>query len=298
MSSRADRWIWGRTRVGTLGLVIGLVLGGCSRPQEPAPTEGEQPPAATEAKASPGAAPSAASLDPRLHQSFKEATTDDPPGEWQRPPDLTMTHKSVGKLYEQVVRLWDAIRFETPNGKKIAYRAILDTEEGTIEITLRPDLAPNHVRSFVALAKVGYYDGLVFERTIEEAVEGQPDAKVEVIEAGCPMGTGEPGFGSIGYWLKPEFNPQATHDDGMVGASHGEEADTAACKFYINLCKAPFMDGNYTIFGKVTQGLNVAHKILSLPRRNDPEYPEGDRPVNPVVIRKVTIQTEEVDNWK
>jgi peptidyl-prolyl cis-trans isomerase B (cyclophilin B) len=112
------------------------------------------------------------------------------------------------------------------------------------------------------------------------------------------MGTGEPGYGSIGYWLKPEFNTQATHDEGMVGASHGEEADTAACKFYINLCKAPFMDGNYTIFGKVTRGLEIAHKILSLPVRNDPEYPECDRPVKPVVIRKVTIQTEEVDSWK
>src|SRR5262249_34311204 len=155
-----------------------------------------------------------------------EATTADPPGEWQRPPDVTMTNKSVGKLYEQVVHLWDDIRFQTPSGKKIAYRAILDTELGPIAITLRPDLAPNHVRSFVALAKVGYFDGLVFERTIREAVEGRPDAKLELIEGGCPVGTGEPGYGSIGYWLKPEFHPQATHVEGVIGASHGEEADT------------------------------------------------------------------------
>jgi peptidyl-prolyl cis-trans isomerase B (cyclophilin B) len=297
MSSRAGRWNWRRTRIGAAGLLVGLILGGCSCQEESAPAkaEDEQPAAAAETKSNGQAA---ASLDPRLHQSFQEATTAEPPGEWQRPPDRTMTNRSVGKLYEQVVRLWDDIRFETPSGKKIAYRAILDTEMGTIEIMLRPDLAPNHVRSFVALARVGYYDGLVFERTIQEPVEGQPDAKVEVIEAGCPVGTGEPGYGSIGYWLKPELNSQATHDEGMVGASHGEAADTAACKFYINLCKAPFMDGNYTIFGKVTQGLGTAHKILTLPVRSDPEYPEGDRPVKPVIIRKVTIRTEEVDNWK
>jgi peptidyl-prolyl cis-trans isomerase B (cyclophilin B) len=281
------------------GLLAWLALGGCGHQQEHSPPkdESDTPAAATEQPNGQTSTRADGSLDPRLHQSFQEATTADPPGEWQRPPDLTMTNKSVGKLYEQVLRIWDDIRFETTSGKKISYRAVLDTELGPVEITLRPDLAPNHVRSFVALAQVGYYDGLVFERTIHEAVEGQPDARVEVIEAGCPMGTGDPGYGSIGYWLKPEFNPTASHEEGVVGASHGEEADTAACKFYINLCKAPFMDGNYTIFGKVTQGLGIAHKILSLPVRNDAEYPEGDRPVKPVVIRKVTIQTEEVGSW-
>jgi peptidyl-prolyl cis-trans isomerase B (cyclophilin B) len=281
------------------GLLSGLILGGCDGHKESAPAKAEsgKEAATAEGKANGPTPSSTASLDPRLHQSFKEATTDEPPSDGQRPPDLTMTNKRVGMLYEQVVHLWDDIHFETPSGKKIAYRAILDTELGTIEIALRPDLAPNHVRNFVALARVGYYDGLVFERTIHEAVEGKPDARVEIIEAGCPMGTGDPGYGSIGYWLKPEYNSEATHDEGTVGASHGEEADTAACKFYINLCKAPFLDGNYTIFGKVTQGLGIARRILSLPVRNDPEYPEGDRPVKPVVIRKVMIQTEEMDNW-
>ena len=68
---------------------------------------------------------------------------------------------------------------------------------------------------------------------------------------------------------------------------------TAACRFYITLSKAPFLDGNFTVFGKVTQGLDVARRIFWLPVRNDPEYPEGDRPVKPAVIRKVTIRTSE-----
>jgi hypothetical protein len=155
MSSRARQWIWRRTAAAAL--LVGLVLGGCSRHQEPAPakTEDEKSPAAAATSKDQATAQAAGSLDPRLHQSFKEATTEDPPGEWQRPPDLTMTNKSVGKLYEEVVRLWKDIRFETPSGKKLAYKATLDTEMGPIEITLRPDLAPNHVRSLVALARAG-----------------------------------------------------------------------------------------------------------------------------------------------
>jgi cyclophilin family peptidyl-prolyl cis-trans isomerase len=266
-------------------------VAGCGQHEPPA-VQPETPAIGT---ASDQTAADAAPVDLRLHQSFAQATLADPPNNWQRPPDVTLTHKSVGKLYTEVVRIWDDIRFASPAGKRLAYRATLDTELGQIDIGLRPDLAPNHVRSFLALARVGYYDGLVFERTIHETVEGRPSDRIEVIEAGCPMGTGEAGYGSIGYWLKPEISPQATHEEGVVGACHGEEADTAACKFYINLCKAPFMDGSYTVFGKVTKGLDVARKILSLPVRNDPEFPEGDRPVKPVVINKVTIHMEELD---
>jgi cyclophilin family peptidyl-prolyl cis-trans isomerase len=231
--------------------------------------------------------------DTRLHQPFAEATTSEPAGEWQRPPDLTMTGKSVGKLYKEVTQKWDDVRFVAPNGNRLAYRATLDTEFGPIVIALRPDLAPNHVRGFVALAKAGYYDGLVFERTINEQLANPAGDRLEIIEAGCPLGTGDPGYGSIGYWLKPEIHGDGVHDEGTVGACRGEQADTAACKFYINLHKAPFLDGHYTVFGKVTSGLHVARKILTLPVRSDPEYPEGDRPLKPVVIRTVTIHVEE-----
>ena len=115
---------------------------------------------------------------------------------------------------------------------------------------------------------------------------------MEIIEGGCPRGTGEMGHGSIGYWLKNEVSLEQ-HDVGTVAACHGEDPDTAACRFYITLNKAPFLDGTFTIFGKVTSGLDVARRIFSLPVRNDPEYPEGDRPEKPVVIRSVTIETSE-----
>lgn len=263
---------------------------GCSRHQDAsAPGAGPNSPGAAatgEAVATSAEAPP----DPRMEQSFADATLTEPPVGDLPPPEATLAGKSVGKLYSQVVKVWDTVRFASAGGKRLAYKAVLDTEMGTIEIALRPDMAPNHVRSFVALAKAGYFDGLVFERTVHE--EG-PDAKLELIEAGCPLGTGELGYGSIGYWLKPEFSPQALHEEGTVGAFHGDDGDTSTCKFYITLSPAPFMDEHYTVFGKVTQGLDVARKILSMPIRND--TPEGDRPLKPVVIRAVTIQVAEVE---
>jgi cyclophilin family peptidyl-prolyl cis-trans isomerase len=272
-------------------VALGCILAGCSQ-SEPSNDSAQAAAGQLEVGSAMGSAQSV-SADNRLQQPFAEATFAEPPPEWQRPPDTTLAGKSVGKLYVDVVNLWDTIRFVTPSGKPLKYRAVLDTEMGPIEISLRPDLAANHVRSFVALAKAGYYDGLVFDRTIHQEVEGRADGKLEVIEAGCPLGTGEAGYGSIGYWLKPEFSGQVTHIEGTVGASHGPADDAGACKFYITLCNAPFMDGNYTVFGQVTQGLNVARKILSLPVRNDPTSPEADRPAKPVVIHKVTIVTEE-----
>jgi cyclophilin family peptidyl-prolyl cis-trans isomerase len=211
----------------------------------------------------------------------------------QPPPDRTAAGKSVGKLYTEVVRLWDTIRFVNPQGQRLEYGATLDTDLGTIEIALRPDLAPNHVRSFVALARAGYYQGLCFERIRDEKADDQPDKILQCVEAGCPLGTGEPGFGSIGYWLSPEFpKPEAkvSHEEGTVGACHGNEADSAACRFYITLCPAPTLDGNYTIFGKVTRGLDVAKKIFAQPHVEDEQDDGGShRPKTPVVIRSVTV---------
>jgi cyclophilin family peptidyl-prolyl cis-trans isomerase len=274
-------------------MVLVMSIAGCE-PSHPSldPTDNSttSPPAASGATADKTGA-----ADAQLQQSFAEATRTEPPVDWQRPPDLTLTGKSVGKLYTAVVGLWDTIRFTTKTGKPIAYTAVLETELGTIEIALRPNLAPNHVRNFVALARAGYYDGLVFERTVHAKTEEQPEVEVEVLEGGCPLGTGDLGVGSLGYWLKPEFNKE-THEIGTVGACHGVEPDTAACRFYVTLSKAPFLDGHFTVFGKVTGGLDVARRIFWLPVRNDPEYPEGDRPVKPVVIRKVVIRTSEDPN--
>lgn len=279
---------WRAGRIGAIGLLLAAALAGCSRQKDAGgPPDQSAGPSLTEAGAAqPGD-------ETRLHLPFGEATITDPPPADQRLPDRTLTGKSVGKLFLEVTKLWNDIRFLSASGKPLHYKAVIDTQMGTIEIALRPDLAPNHVRNFVALARAGYYDGLVFERTVHAEAPTNPDAKLDLIEAGCPMGSGDQTYGSIGYWLPLEVQDQVLHEEGTVGAAHSEDPDTAACKFYITLGKAPVLDGEFTIFGKVTRGLDVARRILTQPVRNDAEYPEGDRPVSPIVIRKVVIQVQE-----
>lgn len=268
-------------------MTLSLALAGCGHKDQSAKAEAA-------AGIAPAPAAEAPKLDPRLHQSFADATTKEPPDGIGRPPDTTLTGKSTGKIYTEVVARWDDVKFTTADGKKITYRAQLDTELGPIQIELLPEIAPNHVRSFVALARAGYFDGLIFERVVRQLVfdtaGAKPETKIEYIEGGCPLGTGQVDQGSIGYWLKPEFNAQILHEPGVVGAVHMGEEDVSGCKFYINLCKAPILDGTYTIFGKVTAGLDVATQVMNAPvRQNDLEFPDADRPVKPVVIRKVTI---------
>src|SRR5437588_960550 len=139
------------TQAGSTCLFLLACMAGCER-GHPA-LNGPGDPKATPLTVASGS--SAAPADPHMHQSFVEATRSEPPADWQRPPDLTMTGKSVGKLYTEVVSQWGNIPFEF-NGKRIFYSVILDTELGQVEIALLPDVAPNHVRNFLALTKAGY----------------------------------------------------------------------------------------------------------------------------------------------
>jgi peptidyl-prolyl cis-trans isomerase B (cyclophilin B) len=317
MTERSTRRPFGAlTWLALAGLASGGILG-CGQSNPPAKVDGGEKP---EAKAvasvvapapalsvagAPGARPQTSSPPPptpqgaefdRLHQSFLQATRKLPPPD-RRPPDRTMTGKSVGKLYDAVVRLWDRIRFLKADGTRIQYTAILQTDLGEIEITLDPELAPNHVRNFIALSKVGYYDGLVFDRIHQEdgAMEDGKPLHFEEIEAGCPLGTGDEASNSIGYWLLPEISPQTTHDVGTIGACHGIDQATAACKFYITLCKAPYLNRSYTAFGKVSRGLAIARKIFLQPVILDDEDVNGSRhPLKPVVIKKVVIHSREI----
>lgn len=259
---------------------------GCNK-QDAGPAQVEPAPSAA-ANEQTAKVVQAAKAEVRLHQTFDEATIADQPDQYL--PDKTLGGKSVGKLYEQVVKRWNHVSFLTGKGDQLVYTATIDTELGSIDLDLYPEQAPNHVRNFVVLAQCGYFDGLVFERTLSEQAEEDPNNRVELIEGGCPAGTGNPGFGSIGYWLKPEFSEALKHEEGMVGACRGEDPDTAACRFYVTLSKAPVMDGERTIFGKVSRGLDVVRRIATQPVLNTPDYPLGDRPQKPVVIRKVTVK--------
>src|SRR5262249_30900166 len=103
--------------------------------------------------------PDAAAENP-LHQPFTRAVRFHPPADCVVPPRVTAAGKSAYKVFRDVKAQWDDIRFTTAAGKPIHYSATIQTELGEIELELRPDLAPNHVRSFIALARAGYYDHL------------------------------------------------------------------------------------------------------------------------------------------
>lgn len=280
-----------RIRWALVGFLAVVGLFGCNRQrtQLPNPSGGNPP-----------AADTTAGIDTRLTKSFEEAITENPLPDWI-PEATTSTGKSIGKLYTDVQRLWKEIPFTTPDGKPISYRATLETDLGSLEIAFFPNLAPNHVRNFVALARAGYYDGLVFERIISINQETDPDVlkgeQLDYIEGGGPLGPIKPAYDSLGYWLKPEIQSQVGHEEGTVGACRGQTLDSAACKFYITLGKpSASLNGNYTIFGKVVKGIDVARKIHSQPVVADPTDHGFHIPEKPVVIRKVTIQTREGEN--
>jgi cyclophilin family peptidyl-prolyl cis-trans isomerase len=280
-------------------LLLATAVLGCNR-GEPAPRAQITDTAAETAKLDTAPAKAQVPIDPRLNQTFAEATCPEPPPGEPRPPDITATNKSVGKLYIEVVRLWKEIPLATADGKRLEYSATLETDLGPIEMALFANAAPNHVRNFVALARVGYYDGLAFDRIRHELSDAEQfkGQALDLVEAGSPLGAAEDAedHTSIGYWLKSEANEKMVHEEGSVGAVRGDEPDSAACKFYIILSKeAPTFNGHCTLFGKVTSGLDVVRKMHQQPVIELESEIGFSRPEKPVVIRKVTIHTKELD---
>lgn len=122
---------------------------------------------------------------------------------------------------------------------------------GEIRIELFPADAPKTVESFVALAKKGFYDGLTFHRVVPGFVA----------QGGDPRGDGT---GGPGYTLKAEFNGRK-HLRGTVAMARSQHPDSAGSQFYICFAPQPHLDGQYTIFGQVVQGMEVVDRI----RRGD-----------------------------
>jgi peptidylprolyl isomerase/peptidyl-prolyl cis-trans isomerase B (cyclophilin B) len=123
----------------------------------------------------------------------------------------------------------------------------METDKGTIEFILYPDTAPNTVANFISLAKKGFYDGLTFHRVVADFM----------IQGGDPNGDGS---GGPGYRIKAEFNGRQ-HLEGTVAMARADDPDSAGSQFYICLTPQPSLDGKYTVFGQVTNGLSVVHAI-------------------------------------
>lgn len=138
-------------------------------------------------------------------------------------------------------------------------RAVIETKFGNIELKFFPDVAPNHVNNFIELAKKGFYDGTTFHRVIPGFMiqGGDPNSK--------SPDKSTHGMGGPGYSVKAEFNAMP-HKRGTLSMARSASPDSAGSQFFICVAAAPFLDRQYTVFGEVVSGMEVADKIVSQPR--------------------------------
>jgi peptidyl-prolyl cis-trans isomerase B (cyclophilin B) len=151
--------------------------------------------------------------------------------------------------------------------KKMAEtKAVIETKFGNIELRFFPEVAPNHVNNFIELAKKGFYDGTTFHRVIPGFMiqGGDPNSR-------DPDRT-KHGMGGPGYTLKAEFN-EKPHKRGTLSMARAANPDSAGSQFFICVADSFFLDRQYTVFGEVVSGMEVADKIVNQPRdkRDNPD---------------------------
>ncbi len=153
----------------------------------------------------------------------------------------------------------------------------VETKFGKIVFKLLPDLAPETVRSFERLSKSGFYDGTLFHRVIPGFMiqGGDPNTK--------SPDKSKWGNGGPGYMLKAEFNSKS-HLRGVVSMARAMDPDSAGSQFFIVTTDSTFLDRQYTAFGEVIEGIEVADKIVNLPRDGN------DCPNEEVKMLKVFIE--------
>lgn len=155
--------------------------------------------------------------------------------------------------------------------------AVLKTSLGTIVFRFYEKDAPKHVANFRKLAGSGFYDGTTFHRVIPGFMiqGGDPNSK--------DADRTNDGTGSAGYTIPAEFN-QNKHLRGTVSMARAQDPNSASCQFFICVKPTPFLDGQYSVFGQVVEGMDVVDKIVSVPRD------ARDNPIDKVVMEKVTIE--------
>ena len=135
-------------------------------------------------------------------------------------------------------------------------QAVIKTRHGDITLELFADKAPGHVKNFLDLARKGFYDGTIFHRVIPGFM----------IQGGCPNSKpgakGVPGTGGPGYNINAEFN-DTKHKRGILSMARSSSPNSAGCQFFIMVADYPSLDGQYSAFGRVVTGMEVADKIVS-----------------------------------
>ncbi|MGI6116844.1 MAG: peptidylprolyl isomerase [Bilifractor sp.] len=146
---------------------------------------------------------------------------------------------------------------------------------------LYPDVAPNTVNNFISLIQKNFYDGLTFHRII----------KGFMLQGGDPNGNGMggPGYSIAGEFTSNGFQNDLRHTAGVLSMARTMEPDSAGSQFFIMHKDAPYLDGQYAAFGKITEGMDIVDKLA----QSETDY--SDRPVTPVVIRTMTVDTQGVD---
>jgi peptidyl-prolyl cis-trans isomerase B (cyclophilin B) len=145
-------------------------------------------------------------------------------------------------------------------------KVVIKTKFGDMEVKLFPDKAPNHVQNFMKLAKSGFYDKTIFHRVIPGFMiqGGDPNTK-------DPNKPETYGMGGPAERLKAEFNDMP-HRRGILSMARTNDPNSAGSQFFIVVKDSNFLDGQYTVFGEVVKGIEVADKIVSLPR-NERDLP-------------------------
>jgi peptidyl-prolyl cis-trans isomerase B (cyclophilin B) len=148
-------------------------------------------------------------------------------------------------------------------------KATIETNFGNMVLELFPNIAPETVRNFSKLAKSNFYDGTLFHRVIPGFMiqGGDPNTK--------KSDKSNWGMGGPGYTIKAEFNSRS-HLRGIVSMARAMDPNSAGSQFFIVTTDSTFLDRQYTVFGQVLQGMDVADKIVNLPRdKNDCPHQEA-----------------------
>ncbi|MCI5072141.1 peptidylprolyl isomerase [bacterium] len=153
----------------------------------------------------------------------------------------------------------------------------METTMGTIELEFFPDKAPKHVENFIKLAQDEFYDGTRFHRVIPGFMiqGGDPNSK---LDDKSKHGTGGPG-----YTVDAEFN-DTKHVRGVLSMARSSDPDSAGSQFFIMVDDASHLDGQYTAFGRVTDGMDVVDKIVAA------ERDARDNPLEKIEIKNITIK--------
>lgn len=160
-------------------------------------------------------------------------------------------------------------KFKQEEIKKMSEtQAVIETKFGSITLKFFPEVAPNHVNNFIELAKKSFFDGTTFHRVIPGFMIQGGDPKSKDINKAA-HGTGGPG-----YTVNAEFNDKP-HKRGTLSMARSASPDSAGSQFFICVADAPFLNGQYTVFGEVVSGLDVVDKVVNQPR--DPRDNPNER---------------------